>query len=206
MLPKVFELFMQVDNSVGRSQGGLGIGLTLVRSLTEMHGGLVQATSAGVGSGSEFIVKLPLVKKETTQPPLAPAATRPDAAASPKRRILIVDDNADAADSLAMLLRLKGHQTFVANDGPAALVLARDQEPEIIILDLGMPLMDGYEVARRLSANGKPERLVLAALTGWGQEADRRRSEEAGFDVHLVKPVEWVALDQLLVHPKLKQR
>jgi signal transduction histidine kinase len=204
MLPKVFDLFMQVDNSVGRSQGGLGIGLTLVRSLIEMHGGQVEATSGGVGQGSEFIVKLPKAANTSSQEPAAQPSTLASAVASPKRRILVVDDNADAADSLAMLLKLKGNEVFVANDGATALALATERQPAIIILDLGMPVMDGYEVARRLRTEQTVNVAVLAALTGWGQEEDRRRSLEAGFDIHLVKPVDPAALDKLLNHPNLK--
>jgi CheY-like chemotaxis protein len=169
-----------------------------------MHGGQVEATSGGVGQGSEFVVKLPAAP--AMEQPQITKATHSDAKSSVQRSILVVDDNADAADSLAMLLRLKGHQATVANDGPTALRLVGEQHPQIIILDLGMPIMDGYEVARRLLAEHRLNETLLVALTGWGQSEDRRRCLEAGFDLHLVKPVEPGALEQLLRHPQLKVR
>ncbi|HZU36375.1 MAG TPA: ATP-binding protein [Gemmataceae bacterium] len=196
MLPKIFDLFVQVDHAATKSQGGLGIGLTLVRNLVEMHRGTVQVHSAGLGMGSEFVVRLPLMDQETATPkqPCEQGWTP----ASSGRRLLVVDDNQDAADSLAVLLRLQGHEVEVAHDGAAALELAQDYRPEIVFLDLGMPGMDGYEVARRLRQQPGLEQVRLAALTGWGQQEDRRRTAAAGFDHHLVKPVEPDLLQQLL--------
>jgi len=201
MLASIFDLFTQVKGSVSRSQGGLGIGLTVVRSLVEMHGGSVQATSAGLGQGSEFVVRLPLVR----EPPapahgLAPEQERPPKA-SP-RLILVVDDNGDAAEMLAMLLRLKGHQVRTAYNGLAALDAVRAQPPEVVLCDIGMPGMDGLEVARRLRQDLGLKQGLLVAMTGYGGEEDRRRSQEAGFNVHLVKPVDVSALEPLLSAPR----
>jgi PAS domain S-box-containing protein len=200
MLPHIFELFVQVDHAATRAQGGLGIGLTLVKNLVEMHHGTVEAHSGGLGKGSEFVVRLPLaaiavddsggqVKEEHVR-------------ASSGRRLLVVDDNRDAAESLAMLLRLQGHEVEVAHDGPAALKLAAGYRPELVFLDIGMPGMDGYEAARRMRQQPGLENIRLAALTGWGQQEDRRRTAEAGFDHHVVKPVEPSALEELLARLK----
>jgi CheY-like chemotaxis protein len=202
MLPRVFDLFVQAERRLDRSHGGLGVGLTLVRRLVEMHGGSVSAHSEGLGKGSEFVVRLPVLPEEAKGHPLPGQGGVPGSTPSPPRRILVVDDNLDAADSLAALLRLEGHTVRVANDGPAALAAAQVEPPDLVILDLGMPGMDGFEVARRLRE--QPGRTtVLVALTGWAQEDDRRRCSEAGFDGHLPKPVEPDALRQFLVHPKL---
>ncbi len=204
MLPRIFDLFVQAERRLDRSQGGLGIGLTLVRRLVEMHGGNVTAHSEGPGQGSEFVVRLPalpedrkgelLRKQGDDQQPVAPSAPR---------RILVVDDNVDAAESLAVLLRLEGHEVRVACDGPAALAAAQADPPEMVVLDLGMPGMDGFEVVRRLRGQPGSKDALLVAVTGWAQEEDRRRCYEAGFDGHLPKPVEWDALRQFLAHPKL---
>ena len=196
MLSRIFGLFAQVERSQERAEGGLGIGLSLVKSLTEMHGGKAEAHSAGPGRGSEFVVRWPPPTQETpesvkTPPQEAPAIER-------AVRVLLVDDNVDAAESLAMLLRLWGHEVAVAHDGPGALRAAEAQRPEVALLDIGLPGMDGYELARRLRPLPGLGRAVLVALTGWGQEDDRRRSQEAGFDHHLVKPVELSALQELL--------
>jgi two-component system CheB/CheR fusion protein len=172
-----------VDRGIDRAQGGLGIGLALVRSLVEMHGGSVTASSAGPGTGSEFVVRLPALAEDAGA---APPEQGPEPAAP--RRILVVDDNRDAADSLALLLQVSGHEVRTAHDGPTALEAARAWRPEVVVLDLGLPRLDGYEVARRLRREQLGEGLVLVALTGYGQDEDRRRSEEAGFDHHLVKP------------------
>ena len=205
MLPKIFDLFVQAERRLDRSHGGLGIGLTLVRRLVEMHGGTVTAQSEGPGKGSEFVVRLPALdearKKELLRPP--PEQEQP--APSPSRRILAVDDNVDAAESLALLLRLEGHEVRTAYDGPAALAAVQADRPDVVSLDLGMPGMDGYAVARRLRALPGLEDVLLVALTGWAQEEDRRRCYEAGFDGHLPKPVELNALRQFLAHPKLKK-
>jgi signal transduction histidine kinase len=187
ILPRIFDLFVQDGRSADQSQGGLGIGLALVKSLIEMHGGIVQARSDGVGRGSEFLVRLPA-------PPLlaAPksAGGRGQPGAKwPRHRILVVDDSEDSANVLArMLTRLYGQEVEVAHDGPSALALAEAFRPEAILLDIGLPGMDGYQVARALRAMPGFEDVILMALTGWGQEEDRQRSQEAGFDHHLVKP------------------
>jgi len=199
MLPRVFDLFVQADHAATRSQGGLGIGLTLVRNLVEMHQGTVRANSAGLGQGSEFVVRLPLAEILAKEPARGPRAEQHSPATSAlSHRVLVVDDNIDAADSLAMLLRLQGHEVEVAHDGPSALQLAASVRPEMVFLDIGMPGMDGNEIARRLRRQPTLNGLVLVALTGWGAPEDRRRTADAGFDHHLVKPVEPIALDALL--------
>jgi PAS domain S-box-containing protein len=200
MLPKVFDLFVQAERRLDRSQGGLGIGLTLVRRLVEMHDGSVTAHSDGPGKGSEFLVRLPALA-EARREERPPGQEQP--APPPRRRILVVDDNVDAAESLAVLLRLEGHDARTANDGPAALAAAQAGQPEIVILDLGMPGMDGFEVARRLRELPGAKEALLLALTGWAQEEDRRRCYEAGFDGHLPKPAELGDLLQFLAHPRL---
>jgi PAS domain S-box-containing protein len=198
MLSHVFEMFTQLDKSRHRSQGGLGIGLTLVRNLVAMHGGTVEAHSDGPGKGSEFVVRLPLAPEE----PRRRGAEGPDGAsrraATPARRLLVVDDNVASAESLAMMLRLMGNEVCTAHDGPSALGLAATFAPDVVLLDIGMPGMDGYEVARRLRAMSPLKEVVVVAQTGWGQDEDRRRSVEAGFDHHLVKPVDPAALQDLL--------
>lgn len=193
-LDHVFEMFTQVDTSLERSLTGLGIGLTLVKTLVEMHGGTVEVHSAGAGQGSEFVVRLPLVEPDTASRP-APTQSVP----TTPLRVLIVDDSHDAADMLAMLLQLAGHETYTAHDGPAAVEAAATQDPDVILLDIGLPIFNGYEAARRIrEQHGHQRRPLLIALTGWGQEEDRRRSEEAGFDAHLVKPVDDAFLGRLL--------
>ena len=200
MLPHVFGLFTQVDRTLDRSQGGLGIGLTLVKRLTEMHGGTVHAFSAGPGQGSEFVVRLPMIDGG----PRSTAAPA-DLSAAPTRRqplrVLVVDDNVDAAESLAMLLRVEGHEVEAVHDGPSALAAARRFRPQVVLLDLGLPGMDGHEVARRLRQEPDLGPLRLVALTGYGQDDDRRRSQAAGFDAHLVKPASPEALQQVLAGP-----
>ena len=192
MLSRVFDIFTQVGRSIDHSQGGLGIGLTLVRRLLDMHGGSVVAESAGINQGSTFSVKLPLARRgETPEAVVAPAATQR------VRRILIVDDNTDAAETLAMLLNLEGHLTRVAHDGEAALNAAVEFQPDTVFLDIGMPGMNGYETAQRLrEAHGNAMRII--ALTGWGAEEDRRLANHAGFDRHLVKPVDPAVLASAL--------
>ena len=196
MLPRVFDLFTQVDSTLDRAQGGLGIGLTLVRSLVEMHGGSVRAASAGPGKGSEFVVTLP------TAPDGAPgpaAEAAPAAAPVKPRAILIVDDNTDSAESLAVLLRLAGHHVRTAYDGPSALRDVETHRPEVVLLDIGLPGMDGYAVARGLRARPGFRDVMLIAMTGYGQDEDRRQARAAGFDHHLVKPVDPAQLARLLV-------
>jgi CheY-like chemotaxis protein len=174
----------------------LGIGLTLVRSLVEMHQGSVSVQSAGPDAGSEFIVRLP-VARQTSGPSVAATSTSSPPAIS--RRILVVDDNVDSARTLGMLLKFLGADVHVVNDGASALAAVEKYRPDIVLLDIGMPGMDGFEVARRLRAREDLHTLTLIALTGWGQEDDRRRTREAGFDHHLVKPADITALQSLLV-------
>lgn len=199
MLPRIFDMFVQVDGSIRRRQGGLGIGLTLVKELVEMHGGSVEAHSAGLRQGSEFIVRLPLAAESRTTQGQEPSTLsfRPEDEA-PALRILVVDDNKDSAESLGMLLRLAGQDVRIAHDGPAALDAARTYRPDLVLQDIGMPGMSGYEVARHLREHPATKKVVLVAITGYGQEEDRLRSRKAGFDEHLVKPVDFEALRSLL--------
>jgi PAS domain S-box-containing protein len=194
-MPRLFQMFSQVDRNMERAQGGLGIGLTLVRRLTEMHGGTVQAHSEGPGKGSEFIVRLPVLK---ANPQTATVQGDGGVAATAKRRILVVDDNQDSAISLGMMLRLMGNEIQTAHDGLAAVEAAREFRPDMILLDIGLPKINGYDACRRIREQPWSRGMVIVALTGWGQEEDRRRSREAGFDHHLVKPVEIDALRTLL--------
>ena len=196
MRPRLFEMFSQAAPALERSQGGLGIGLSLVKALVEMHGGSVQAHSQGPGTGSEFIVRLPLMAPDSS---LAPSHAGEPAAASAgrKRRLLVVDDLKDAADSLAALLRVLGHEVHIAYDGEQGVAAARRLKPEVAFLDLGMPKLNGYEACRMIRDDFGNE-MFLVALTGWGQDDDRRRSAAAGFDRHLVKPVEPMALSEML--------
>jgi PAS domain S-box-containing protein len=196
MLAQIFELFVQADHSPTRSQGGLGIGLTLVKNLVAMHGGTVSAHSEGLGKGSEFAVRLPLAA--TTVKRAENSGIQNPETATAGFRLLIVDDNEDAANSLAVLLRLQGHLVNVAHNGPEAICAAMDFRPDAILLDIGMPGMDGYEVAKQIRQLPELTGVVIAALTGWGQEEDRRRTKAAGFNYHLVKPLDPKALDGLL--------
>jgi PAS domain S-box-containing protein len=203
MLPRLFELFMQAERSLARSQGGLGIGLALVKKLVEMHGGRVSASSAGPGKGSEFTIRLPVLPAHAGQEAKAPA---PGPVQTPERlRVLVVDDNVDAAESLAMVLRFLKQDVQVAHDGPSALEAARTYRPDFIILDIGLPGLSGHDVARELRQQPEFRETLLVAVTGYGQDEDRRRSQEAGFDLHLTKPVEPSDLEKLLRHPKVVQ-
>eukprot|EP00456_Euglypha_rotunda_P014838 TRINITY_DN1470_c0_g1_i9.p1 TRINITY_DN1470_c0_g1~~TRINITY_DN1470_c0_g1_i9.p1 ORF type:complete len:325 (-),score=79.65 TRINITY_DN1470_c0_g1_i9:145-1119(-) len=195
MLPKIFELFTQIDQSLERSQGGLGIGLSLVKSLIELHGGTVTALSEGLGHGSEFIVQLPIAVTAAAQDD----SHDPDVVASlQSMRILIVDDNRDSASTLGMLLRLQKNETRLAYDGAEAIAIAEEFRPDVLLLDIGLPKLNGYEVARRIRTMPWGRQMILVALTGWGQEEDRRKSKDAGFDGHIVKPVDQVELKGLL--------
>lgn len=195
MVSKVFDLFSQGERTLDRSEGGLGLGLTLVRHLVEMHGGEVTAESAGPGHGSTFTVRLPAGEPEEADPPAA--EPEPAGEALP-RRILVVDDNRDSAEALAMLLEVEGHEVATAFDGQGAIERAREMVPEVVFLDIGLPEMDGYEVARRLRAQAANGDLRLVALTGYGQEEDRQRSRDAGFDHHLLKPASLEKIRALL--------
>jgi CheY-like chemotaxis protein len=190
LLTGIFELFVQADTSLERSSSGLGIGLTLVKTIVELHGGNVVATSAGIGEGSEFIVRLPTVKNVVDASVGEIDAHRNNSLIGPSRRILIVDDNKDAADSLAQLLDIAGHDANVAYDGHECLSVVDKLNSEIVILDIGMPNLNGYDVARTLREKSRGKRMFLIALTGWGQDSDRQRSIDAGFDKHFVKPVD----------------
>ena len=195
LLPEVFQIFSRGRQPSGRDVGGLGIGLAISCKLAEMHGGTLNVTSEGPGKGSEFVLRLPLsadagVEKARLEPVLT--------AVRPQQRILVVDDNHDAAESMRMVLNLLGADVQVANDGPQALDAFEAYRPEVVLLDIGMPGMDGYEVARIIRAKHSEPRPAIVALTGWGQADDRRRSREAGFDHHLVKPADIAALRALL--------
>jgi signal transduction histidine kinase/DNA-binding response OmpR family regulator len=190
MLPQIWEMFAQAENSSDQAQNGLGIGLSLAKQLVHLHAGRVEAASEGLGKGSEFTVRLPLASAAAEHALVESAATRTAEAASMGRRILIVDDNADAADSLGVLLGIWGHDVKIAHDGVAALEVARAFDPELVFLDIGMPDMNGYEVARRLRQEAGLASAKTIALSGYGAERDRLRSKEAGFDLHLVKPVD----------------
>ncbi len=194
MLPKIFDMFTQVEGALARSQGGLGIGLTLVKRLVERHQGSVEAVSSGIGQGSEFIVRLPVV--EGSEAPL-PSADDAGAVES-DRRILIVDDNEDSAFTLEMLFEITGDRTQTAHDGLAAVVAAKAFRPDVVLLDIGLPKLNGYEVARQIRQQDWGQAMVLIALTGWGQPEDQRKSSEAGFDAHMVKPIDHDALLKLL--------
>jgi len=195
VLSKVFDLFVQGDNGIGRSQGGLGIGLTLVRTFVGLHGGTVEALSRGVGRGSELVIRLPAL--EAVDQPPAPVAE--EHIETPHgRRILVVDDNQDGAHSLAMLLQMQGNEVCTVYDGPEAVEAVAQFHPDVVLLDIGLPTLNGYETARRLRALPDSRDVLIIALTGWGQEEDRRRSREAGFDHHLVKPVDLQVLETLL--------
>ncbi|WP_428311520.1 hybrid sensor histidine kinase/response regulator [Hydrocarboniphaga sp.] len=199
MLPRVFDMFTQVHDTSSRSQGGLGIGLTLVRSLAEMHGGRVSASSEGTNRGSCFTLHLPQLAVAAAAPsPVDAAAAAPSSEVRAPHRILVVDDNADAADSLGMVLQVLGAEVLVVHGGQAALDALQDYKPDVAFVDIGMPDIDGFEVARRVRARGDCADLRLIALTGWGQQEDRRRSAEAGFDRHLVKPAGLEALKVVL--------
>jgi CheY-like chemotaxis protein len=205
--PRIFDMFTQLNHRTGRPQSGLGIGLALVRKLLEMHGGTVTAFSEGNGLGSEFLITLPVISKEAGEGAADGRSASPlalndsageEATPQIRRRILVADDNSDALESLATLLELGGHEVFSAANGALALESAERHLPEVALLDIGMPKLDGYEVARRIRAQPWGRRITLVALTGWGQESDRRRSGEAGFDSHLVKPLDLDKLTELL--------
>jgi len=197
LLPRIFDLFTQDERTLDRSQGGLGLGLALVRRLTELHGGTIEAASAGVGEGARFSVSLPAIA--------APAEPRGDADAADAHHakplhILVVEDNEDGRETLAMMLRVNGHHVGEADSGPGGLASMKSLHPDIAIIDIGLPGFDGYEVARRTRASPDISATRLVALTGYGQEDDRRNARAAGFDWFLVKPADMGALEEILAH------
>ena len=192
-LPTIFEMFSQAPQAMAHAPGGIGIGLALVKGLVELHGGRVTARSKGVGHGSSFEVRLPAA----TAPREIAGAVEPERSLN-GRRILVVDDNRDGADSLAMILEIGGHSVETSYDGPSAVARAAIFAPHVVFLDLGMPGMDGFETARRIRALPQGAAMTLIALTGWGQDRDRHLTREAGFDAHLVKPIDPMAIEDLL--------
>ena len=199
LLPRVFDLFIQSDRSLDRAQGGLGIGLSLVKSLVGLHGGRVEARSEGHGKGSEFIVELPAL--ESAANARVAVAAQAAAVAETSRRILVVDDSIDAMDSLRTVLEMHGHCVRCANSAEAALEVARSFRPEVAVLDIGLPGMDGFELARRLRRSPANADIVLIALTGYGQAQDRARTRAAGFHHHLTKPADLGALVEFIGTP-----
>jgi PAS domain S-box-containing protein len=198
MLQEVFTLFTQVRRTLDQAQGGLGIGLSLVRSLVELHGGSVSAASPGAGQGSTFTIRIPCLQAQPGDVPTPSASPQQQPEATRPRKVLVVDDNVDAAETLATVLEMMGHQTRTVHAGPPVFDAAVEFAPDVVFLDIGLPGMDGYDVARQLRADGRFSETLLVALTGWGSEADRRRAQDAGFDHHLTKPVDFSALSPLL--------
>ena len=196
-LPRIFDMFSQGDRSMERSTGGLGIGLALVKGLVEMHDGTVTAVSEGPGKGSMFTIKLPALGTHTRPLPTA-RSDKAESPAGPRRRILVVDDNRDSARSMAMLLKLRGNDVVTANDGLEAVETAEQIRAEVILMDVGMPKLNGYDAARRIREQSWGASAIIIALTGWGQDGDRALSKEAGCDGHLVKPVSLPDLEKLL--------
>ncbi len=199
MLSQVFDIFVQVDSTLHRSHGGLGVGLTLCKTLVEMHGGTIEARSEGLGKGSEFLVRLPLAKPETITALVDKKLSVRRIDSLPVHRILVVDDVVASATTLAMMLKGLGQTVEALHDGPSALETAQTLKPDVAFLDIGMPGMDGYQLARALRDNADLKAIVLVALTGYGQEEDRRQAFEAGFDHHMVKPTSMDALQELLL-------
>jgi CheY-like chemotaxis protein len=195
-LSQIFEMFAQVNQSLERGQGGLGVGLALARKLVEMHGGTIQASSEGLGKGSEFTVRLPAINEEESTASVTDGAL---SISQRPRRILVADDNVDSAIVLAALLRTAGHEVHTVHDGTAAVDAVLSEAPDLAILDIGMPKMNGYDAAKQIRASGNMDTL-LVAVTGWGQEEDKRRSNAAGFDYHLTKPVDLHTLDNIIAH------
>jgi len=205
MRPGCFDMLKRVDAVLGRTKGGLGIGLALVRKLLEMHGGSVQARSPGLGAGSTFEVQLPALASAPAQESRQAEAQAPPRAKDTRNgpNVLVVDDNLDSAESLATMLDLMGCETRMAHDGIEAVKAAESFRPNLVMLDIGLPLMTGHEVARHIRTQAWGQAMVLVALTGWGQEEDRRKSHDAGFNHHMVKPVDLDALAQVLSQHQL---
>jgi CheY-like chemotaxis protein len=206
VLPYIFDLFTQAERTPDRSQGGLGIGLALVKSLVALHGGTVHACSEGLGQGSEFSISLPGATRPPAEAPAAGAAN--DAHVAPDNgnlRVLVVDDNADAAQMLAALLEVQGHAVSVEYDARGALARARTEHPDVLLLDIGLPDMDGYELARRLRAQPENAHATLVALTGYGQNQDREEAQQAGFDHYLVKPADLNEVNDVLAQAEARR-
>jgi CheY-like chemotaxis protein/two-component sensor histidine kinase len=205
MLPRVFDMFSQIERGNEHSEGGIGIGLALVKGFVELHGGTVEARSAGLEQGSEFVVRLPSSLRTQTRVPPAPENLPPSESAG-ARRVLIADDNRDGAEIMAMLLTYSGFEVQLAHTGPEALAIAERQKPDFAVLDIGMPGMSGYEVARAIRSQTWGTAIKLIAVTGWGQEDDKRKAKEAGFDHHLTKPIDPGALERLMAGPQPERR
>jgi CheY-like chemotaxis protein len=204
-LPRIFDMFVQLGDQRSRAAGGLGIGLSLARSIIEMHGGTIEATSQGPGRGTEFIVRVPAVEpdEETVVDDADRGADAQSKRRVRRRRILVVDDNDDALESVASLLRLAGHEVLTAGSGRQALEKAQSNRPEIILLDIGMPEMDGYEVVRRIRSQPWGQHIFIVALTGWGQKKDKQHAIEAGFNAHLTKPADAESIERLLMEQSM---
>ena len=200
MLDRVFDMFAQIDRSLERSQGGLGIGLNIVKRLVGKHGGEITAESAGPGQGSKFTVRLPVLP--TVVGADSPSGSEEKAASAARRRILVVDDNHDGARSLALMLNLTGNETSTAHDGLEAVAAAEAFRPDVILMDIGMPRLNGYDACARIREQPWGKEAMIVACTGWGHEDDRRRAAEAGFDRHLTKPVDPMELERLLLAPR----
>jgi CheY-like chemotaxis protein len=199
----IFEMFAQVDRVLNRPQAGLGIGLHLVKRLVEMHGGAIAVDSDGPGRGSRFIVRLPALPASTTIDVPHAALPPPPPRPAHRRRILVVDDNVDNAESLFYLLEMEGHEVHIAHDGRKAVTESERLRPDAVLLDLGLPIVDGFDACRTIRAQPWGRQILLIAITGWGQDIDRRRSAEAGFDHHLVKPVDVRAITKILTDAPL---
>jgi CheY-like chemotaxis protein len=205
VLPYIFDLFTQAERTPDRSQGGLGIGLALVKSLVALHGGTVHAHSDGLGRGSEFSVSLPCVARAPAQAPDAGTGDADAAQDNGNLRVLVVDDNADAAQMLAALLEVQGHAVSVEYDARGALARAQDEHPDVLLLDIGLPDMDGYELARRLRAQPENAGATLVALSGYGQNQDRKEAQQAGFDHYLVKPADLNEVNEVLAQAEARR-
>jgi CheY-like chemotaxis protein len=204
LLPRIFDMFTQGEPTTDRARGGLGLGLTLARSRIQMHGGTIEAHSPGPGKGSEFVVRLPAASGDRSQTPDPPEGVDTGPSDPPRKvskRVLVIDDNHDQVQSLGRLLRLMGHEVSAASDGPGGVKAAIEFLPDVALLDIGLPGINGYEVACRIREQDAFRHALLIAQTGWGQAEDRRRSEEAGFDYHLVKPIDPTVLEKLFESP-----